>query len=172
MLTLNNPWLLAGSYFFHLIATVVWIGGLVAMALVVWPGLRRAIDDSATFGRAIEAIDRRFRPLANLSLAVLLITGLVQMNASPNYKGFLSFGNLWAQAILLKHISIIGMIAVGATMNFVVQPALRRNAMLAGAGVSNEAEAARLRKRLDRLARIDLILGLLVLALTAVARAQ
>jgi hypothetical protein len=57
-------------------------------------------------------------------------------------------------------------------MNFAVQPALRRNAMLAAAGVSNQAEAARLRKRLDRLARIDLILGLLVLALTAVARAQ
>ena len=172
MLTLNNPWLLAVSYFFHLIATVVWIGGLVAMALVVWPGLRRAIDEDAAFARAIEAIDRRFGPLANLSLAVLIITGLVQMNASPNYKGLLSVTNVWAGAILLKHISIIGMIAIGATMNFVIQPALRRNALLAAAGVSSEAEAARLRRRLDRLARVDVILGMLVLALTAVARAQ
>jgi uncharacterized membrane protein len=172
MLTLNNPWLLAFSFFLHVVATVVWIGGLVTMALVVWPTLRRTIADSAAFGQVIEAIDKRFRPLANLSLAVLVITGLVQMNASPNYNGFLNLSNLWAQAILLKHLSIIGMIAVGMTMNFVIQPALRRNAMLATAGVSNTSEAAALRTRMDRLARVDLVLGILVLAFTAVARAQ
>ncbi len=172
MLTMNNPWLLAASYFFHLIATVVWIGGLVTMALVVWPGIRRAVTDSAAFGRAIEAIDTRFRPLSNISLVVLLLTGFVQMNANQNYKGLLSITNVWAGAILLKHVSIIGMIAVGAVMNFGIQPALRRNAMLAANGVATEAEEAVLRKRLDRLARANLILGVLVLALTAVARAQ
>ena len=172
MLTMNNPWLLAASYFLHLSATVVWIGGLVAMALVVWPGIRRALTDTAAFARAVESIDARFRPLANLSLAVLIITGFVQMNASPNYKGLLSVTNVWAGAILFKHVSIIGMIVVGAVMNFGIQPALKRNALLAANGVPNEAEANALRRRLDRLARIDLILGVLVLALTAVSRAQ
>jgi uncharacterized membrane protein len=100
-----------------LIATVVWIGGLVTMALVVWPGLRRALGDDEALARTVEAIDRRFRPLANLSLIVLILTGLVQMNANKNYKGFLNFDNLWAQAILLKHVAIIGMIVVGACCN-------------------------------------------------------
>ncbi len=172
MLTLNNPGLLAASFFLHLIATVVWIGGLVTMALVVWPGMRRALSDAADFARAVEAIDARFRPLANLSLVVLVITGLVQMNANENYTGLLNLSNLWAQALFLKHVSIIGMIVVGALMNFGVQPALRRNAMLAAAGVTNESEAAALRLRLNRLAQIDLILGIAVLVLTAVARAQ
>jgi uncharacterized membrane protein len=172
MLTLNNPWLLAASYFLHLIATVVWIGGLATMALVVWPGIRRAVTDSAAFGRAIEAIDARFRPLSNISLAVLILTGFVQMNTSEYYKGLLSVTNVWAGAILLKHISIIGMITVGAVMNFSIQPALRRTALLAANGVATEAEESALRRRLDRLARINLILGILVLALTAVARAQ
>ncbi len=53
-----------------------------------------------------------------------------------------------------------------------VQPALRRNAMLAAAGVANESEAAALRQRMTRLARVDLILGIVVLVLTAIARAQ
>ncbi len=172
MLTLNNPWLLAASFFLHLVATVVWIGGLVTMALVVWPALRRALSDDAAFAGAVEAIDVRFRPLSNLSLAVLVLTGLVQMNANVNYRGLLNFDNLWAQAIALKHISIVGMIVVGAAMHFAVRPALRRQAMLAGAGVLNEAEAAALRRRMNRLGRVNLALGILVLIFTAVARAQ
>lgn len=172
VLTVNNPWLLAVSYLLHLVATVVWIGGLVTMALVVWPGMRRALGDDAAFGRAIEAIEARFRPLANLSLAVLVLTGLVQMVANENYKGFLNLGNLWAQAILLKHLSIIGMIVIGGMMTFGVRPALQRLAMLSAAGVSTESERAALRRRMDRLARIDLGLGILVLVFTAIARAQ
>ena len=172
MLTLNAPGLLAASFFLHLIATVVWIGGLATMALDVWPGLRRAINDDEAFARAVEAIDRRFRPLANFSLVVLILTGLVQMNANKNYKGFLSFDNLWAQAILLKHAAIAGMIAVGALLQFGVQPALQRSAMLAAAGVSNEREAATLRRRMARLGRVNLALGVLVLVLTAIARVQ
>jgi uncharacterized membrane protein len=172
MLTLNAPWLLAASFFFHLIATVVWIGGLVMMALVVWPSLRRALSDDAAFGRAVEAIEARLRPLSNLSLAVLVITGFVQMNANVNYKGFLNFDNVWAQAILFKHLSIIGMIGVGAVLNFGVQPALRRHALLAAAGAASQEEAAALRRRMNRLGRINLILGVVVLVLTAVARVQ
>lgn len=172
MLALNNPWVLAASYLLHLVATVVWIGGLSTMALVVWPAMRRAIGDEATFGRVISAIETTFKPLSGLSLAVLIITGFIQMTANSNYKGFLNFGNLWAQVILLKHLSIIGMIVIGGVMNFGVQPELRRLAMLASEGVSTEADAAALRKRMDRLARINLGLGVLVLIFTAVARAQ
>lgn len=172
MLTLNNPWLLAASFFLHMVATVVWIGGLFTMSLVVWPGLRRAINDDEAFGRVVEALHQRFRPLANISLAVLVLTGFVQMNANENYKGLLNFDNPWAQAIALKHVSIIGMIVVGVIMTFAVQPALRRNALLVAGGVGDEHEAQRLRKRMNRLSRIDLILGVLVLGLTAAARVQ
>jgi uncharacterized membrane protein len=154
------------------VATVVWIGGLVTMALVVWPGLRRVVTEEQTFGRLIEAIQARFRPLANLSLIVLVLTGLVQMNANENYNGFLNFSNLWSQAIALKHLAIIGMIVIGAVMTFGIQPALRRQAILIAGGVGEEADTAHLRKRIDRLARIDLILGILVLGFTALARAQ
>jgi len=172
MLTLNNPWLLAFSYFLHIVATVVWIGGLCTMALVVWPGLRRVVTDDQNFARVVEAIQARFRPLANLSLIVLVLTGLVQMNANENYQGFLNLSNTWAQAIALKHLAVIGMIVIGLMMTFGIQPALRRQALLIAGGVGDDAEALHLRRRMDRLARLDLILGILVLGFTALARAQ
>ena len=34
---LMPTWVLALSYWLHLIATIVWVGGLALMALVVWP---------------------------------------------------------------------------------------------------------------------------------------
>src|SRR5947199_8041127 len=36
-------WILALSYWLHMIATIVWVGGLALMALVVWPGARAAL---------------------------------------------------------------------------------------------------------------------------------
>ena len=37
-------------YWLHLLATVVWIGGLASMALIVLPAARRSLDDSAFAG--------------------------------------------------------------------------------------------------------------------------
>ena len=160
------------SFFLHLIATVVWIGGLVTLALVVQPVLNRsalAIQDRA---RLLEAVMKRFQPIANLSLAVLILTGMVQTFTDPLYKGFLNFGNTWAQAILFKHIAVLGMIVLAAILTFSVQPALKRNALLIANGVADEQNSARLQQQQLRLTRLNLILSVLVLMFTAIASAQ
>src|SRR5436190_9397084 len=43
-------------------------------------------------------IYRRFNPLAWISLAVLVASGLTQMSASKNYQGLLRIANPWAAA--------------------------------------------------------------------------
>ncbi len=160
------------SFFLHLIATVVWIGGLVTLALVVQPVLNRsalAIQDRA---RLLEAVMKRFQPIANFSLAVLILTGMVQTFTNPLYKGFLNFGNMWAQAILLKHIAVLGMIVLAAILTFSVQPALKRNALLIANDLADEQNSARLQQQQLRLTRLNLILSVLVLMFTAIASAQ
>ncbi len=160
------------SFFLHLISTVVWIGGLVTLALVVQPALNRsalAVQDRA---RLLEAVMKRFQPIANFSLAVLILTGMVQTFTNPLYKGFLNFGNTWAQAILFKHIAVLGMIALAAFLTFSVQPALKRNALLIANGVADEQNSARLQQQQLRLTRLNLILSVLVLMFTAIASAQ
>ena len=74
---LFSPFILSASYLLHLMATVIWIGGLVTLALVVQPIAQQLLDPAAK-AQLLEAAHKRFQPLANISLIVLLLTGMVQ----------------------------------------------------------------------------------------------
>jgi hypothetical protein len=97
---------------------------------------------------------------------------MMQTSNNRFYKGFLQFDNAWAQAILFKHIVIVGMVILAGVITFSVQPALRRNALLVANGVADEAESARLQQQQVRLTRLNLVLSVLVLFFTAIASAQ
>jgi uncharacterized membrane protein len=168
----TSEWIISLSFFLHLLATVAWIGGLVTLALVVQPVLNRSVTDLQQRARLLEALLKRFQPIANLSLVVLILTGMVQTFTNRFYKGFLQFDNPWAQAILFKHVAVLGMIVVAAFITFSVQPALRRNALLLANGLTDEAQSARMQQQQARLTWINLILSILVLFFTAIASAQ
>jgi uncharacterized membrane protein len=168
----TSEWIISASFFFHLIATVAWIGGLVTLAVIVQPVLSHSVTDVKERARLLEAVQKRFQPIANLSLIVLILTGMVQTFTNRYYKGFLQFDNAWAQAILFKHLAIVGMIILAGVITFSVQPALRRNALLVANGVADEAQSARLQQQQVRLTRLNLGLSILVLLFTAIASAQ
>ena len=157
-------WALTTAFWLHMAATVVWIGGLFFQAVVLPPALRYAADP----GQFLEALRRRFQPLAWLSLAVLIVTGLTQMAANPNYEGVLSFANPWSRAILAKHLAVGLMIGIAAFQTWVIQPRLARLAILEAH--ARQVVDRRLLQRHDRMARLNLALGIAVLALTAIAR--
>jgi putative copper export protein len=162
---------LAFSYWLHLLATIVWIGGLAALVLLV-PALQVPAG-GALDGAPGDRLYRRFTVVSNFALAVLLVTGMVQLvgEKAPNYQGVLNFASLWAQIILAKHLVIAAMIAVGVYAQGSVDPALKRLAMLAAAGRADEAQIAGLRRRRAQTLAASLVLGVVVLALTAVATA-
>jgi uncharacterized membrane protein len=168
-------WGITLAYWLHMLATVTWIGGLASLALLVLPAAGRVLDEPA-FARLLGEYQRRLDTLGWFSLAVLVGTGLVQMSANPNYEGFLAVDTLWAGAILAKHLAIGGMVAVSALLTWGVLPGLTRSLLRlerarndpGGADLSAVQKASRANARLIRL---NLALGVIVLALTAVARA-
>jgi uncharacterized membrane protein len=161
-------WALSLTYWLHMVATVIWIGGLVALVILVLPVARRTLDNK-TFAVFLDNLQRRLDPLGWLSLALLLTTGLFQMSANPNYEGFLTFSNRWAISILVKHILFAGMILVSVYMTWWLLPSLRRIALLREKGLDPQS-AEKLANREIWLLRVNLILGLLILGLTAIAR--
>lgn len=165
------PLVLAISYFFHLVATVVWVGGLVILSLLVVPAAQRVLAESPTLGALLDRLRQRFTPLANLSLAVLIVTGLTQMSGDSNYDGVLQFNNAWSQAILLKHVAIVGMVVAGVILQYSVVPALERARLLAERGKGDPDAEAQLRRREARLTWFSMTLGVLVLAFSAYATA-
>lgn len=162
-------WVLAVSFWLHMLATIVWVGGLALMALVVWPGARAMMGPGPELGEFIRRLQQRFNPLAWLSLAVLIATGLTQMLANPNYNGFLHLSNPWTMAILAKHLAVGAMILIGLYMQLGVQPELARLTLLEAHGRS-APNAEKLRQRELNLTRLNLLCGVVVLGLTAVAR--
>jgi uncharacterized membrane protein len=166
-----SPSTLAISYFFHLIATVVWIGGLVIMVLLVLPAARRVLSEQPTLYALLSRLRRRFVPLANLSLAVLVVTGLIQMSGDPNYDGLLTFENDWSRVMLLKHLAIIGMFALMVFGQLALAPALDRALLMLEKGKGDAAVLVKLHRDETRLTWINVGLSMLVLLFTAWATA-
>jgi uncharacterized membrane protein len=161
-------WILTISYWIHLLATVVWLGGLAMMALVAWPALRQGrLDSNQWFG-----LQKGLAPWANVSLVLLLITGFVQMTNDTNYTGFLNLDGTWAWAMLLKHVAFVALVALTAYVQFSLYPAMSRLALLADKRPElAQAERDKLARREMLFLRLNMACAALILLFTAMATA-
>lgn len=157
-------WALTLAYWLHMAATVTWIGGLFFQSVVLAPALRPSLEAQAA-SELLRRLRERFRPIAWLSLAILIATGLTQMAGSPNYEGLITVTNRWSAAILAKHLAVGLMVLAASYQTWILQPRIER-ALLARKP-SSQVEAGRTYARLTAL---NVGLGILVLALTALAR--
>lgn len=152
--------LLSVSYAVHLIATVIWLGGIAMMALVALPALRmQTIMDNQWI-----AFQLRLTPLINGSMVLLWITGFIQMTNDEHYDGFLSINGTWAWAMLLKHLLMLIMMVLTIYVQFSVHPTIKRQ--LLGKQSAKESIG-----RDIALLRLNLLLALFILILTAIATA-
>jgi uncharacterized membrane protein len=171
MLTTPPTWAVALVFWLHMLATVAWLGGLAAIAILVLPAAKQVLKpaDQLAF---IAGIQKRLEPLAWFSLAILIVTGLFQLSVNPHYDGFLSTSGDWSLAILTKHIFVVLMIIVSAIQTWEVLPAIRRGLVRIEKGQVSEEEVRRLQKRETLLLRLNIGLSILILAATAFARAS
>jgi uncharacterized membrane protein len=159
---------LVASYLLHFAATVVWIGGLVLFAF--FPASDPSGLPPAQAGARRRTAMQAFVPAQWLCLAVFVVSGLIQMSANPSYTGLLTVTNLWAAAILAKHVLVALMAAVLVYQTWVLYPRRERLAFGLHAGGPDAQERLRFTER--RLVRLSAIAGIAVLVLTAVARAS
>ncbi len=158
---------LALSLFFHIGATVIWIGGILLVTFLVVPELNRALAEQPSLYRLLRRLRKRLTPLGNLALATLIVTGLLQMSTDPDYEGLLSFNNRWSQVLLVKHLLLIVMAAAGLLLQIAVAPALERTSLLLERGQCDAGEWRRLRQRERRLTQFIAALAILILAASA-----
>ena len=159
--------LLSIANFLHLLATVTWIGGLVLMRLVVQPALAVAVKEGTLDGtqrRAVHcAIARRLGSFTFGAIVLFIISGLAMLSRNANFAGILSFSTLWAQVILLKHAVVAVLIVTSAYQIRAVSWRLSEGS------TASETDIARWQERHQDLADVNLLLGVVVLGLTAVA---
>lgn len=144
----------------HLLAAIVWAGGIAFLALVGAPALR-GLDDAALRQRLFDALGRRFRTVGWSAVTVSVVTGLFLLHArgwlDPAVLGSAAFWGTGAGvALTLKLVALAAMFAINGWHDFVDGPR-------ASAATAGTPDALRLRRRAMVLARVGAVAALAVL---------
>lgn len=156
--------ILSLSHFLHLLATVVWIGGIGMILLVLLPCAKATLESAPMVGKLMKEITKRFTPMANLSILILIVTGIVIARYEKNFTGFLGVNNPWNVIMLLKHFLVALMIVIHFYRGLVLNPKIGRLS-----SQSNDSQVARLQKFSLNLVKTNLVLGMIVLLLTGIS---
>jgi len=154
--------LIALSVWLHSLASVVLIGHFVLLALIYLPAMAKSGPDAQTRALLSE-ISRRSRLWMYASLFAFIISGIALMLVDPNYLGVGNFGNPWSMLMLVKHVLVLVMIALGFWFN-----AILRVGPLMSSNSGSDLAFERFRKYVYLMAAC----GVLILLLTALAQIQ
>lgn len=145
---------LIAFYWIHLIAAVVWVGGIIFILFIATPSARQVLGAEA--GRLMSDISKRFTPLANYSIMLLVVTGVVLAELRKQFPGGGVFENHGSMA--LKLVLVFSMVSVHFYRGLILAPRITRTVAETDKGV--------LRKLSVNLVRLNFILGLLVVLLS------
>lgn len=163
-------WALSLSYWIHMVATVIWLGGLLSITFVILPFIQKKMDGTEK-GKILDSLQQYLNTIGWFCLILLIGTGMFQMSSHPSYQGFLAIENNWAVALFIKHIFIVLMVIVMGYLTWFVIPGLKRIALKQKLGKEiNENELARYRHQEKIILWTNSILAIIVLIFTAWAR--
>ncbi len=146
-------------YWLHLLATVTWIGGITFILFVAIPSSRQVLGAEA--GKLMGEISKRFTPLANYSIILLVATGIALTVLNEQFSGIRIFRNNWSFVLTLKHFLVFGMIVVHFYRGLVLTPKIGRTA--------SATEKISLQKLSLKLVKTNFVLGVMVLLLSGIA---
>jgi uncharacterized membrane protein len=149
--------IIALSFWLHSLATVLLIGYYLLLILIFIPVLNKGGE---TF---LSEISRRSRTWLYISLLVFLVTGVYLTFVDPNYLGIGDFGNPWSVLMLVKHLLVLGMIAIGFWVNAIWR---------SGPRMRTDEQPAQALGRFRWYSNIMGLLGVAILLLTAISQAQ
>lgn len=148
----------------HLLAAIVWIGGMTFLSLVVVPALRS--PELATSRAALlHRTGLRFRSIGWISLGVLLATGVLMLALRGVGWAELANGAFWVSSfgriLAVKLLLVLLVLGLSAVHDFAIGP-LASQRLRAEPG---SPEATELRRRASLLGRANLLLALAIVAL-------
>ena len=159
-----NLWIQALSHLLHVWGTVVWIGGILMILLVILPGSKAALESAPMVGKLMKEVAKRFTPLANISILLLIATGIVIFYYDKNYTSFLDMKNRWNVMIALKHVLVAIMIIIHFYRGLILNKKIETSS-----SKPNENQSSRLKKISLDLVKVNFAMGIIVLLLTAVS---
>ena len=144
----------------HVLAAMLWVGGMLFLGLVGAPVLR-GVEPSALRQQLFRDLGLRFRAVGQLAIAILIGSGAVNLH----YRGWLQWDGVlgepafWrtgaGQTLAAKLLGVAVMLVLGGFHDFVLGPAAARAA-------PDSPRALVLRRRAALLARVNALVGVAV----------
>lgn len=146
--------------FFHLLATIAWIGGMFFNVLILMPTVSKTLDP-ASAGKFMAVLFKRIRVMVYVSLLILFVTGIPMKIASEYYVAIINFDTSWETVSFIKHV-FVALLALFAIINFeILSP---KAAKLAVNGPSPALMS--LKGKQMKLAGISFLFGMIVIFLS------
>jgi len=141
--------------FLHNLFTAAWIGGMMALLWITLPAARRALPQGASRQAFVSDAQKRLSVLATVSMIGLAITGVLLSRRSPLYAGPLAWSNTYSILLSVKHVLVIGMVALGLWRRYRQWP-------------SGKPDSVSIARRSVLLLQINVALGIIVLLISGV----
>jgi uncharacterized membrane protein len=153
-----SPLLVALSTGLHVLATVVFVGYYLFTGLIYLPVLQRCVQPNA-LREIMEQVSARLRPFFGGSLLVFLATGTHLMLINDSYRGLGNiFANPWSILIVVKHALVLAFLVVAVSSERILLPQI-------------SAEKPQVLKRFQWAQNMNVVLGTVIVLMTAVAQA-
>lgn len=107
------------SAWLHLLAAVIWVGGIIFILYIAIPSSRQALGPEA--GKLMGEISRKFTPFANYSILLIVITGVV-LTWIKGFSGSASSEGAQSTALYLKYLLALLMIGIHFYRGLVLAP--------------------------------------------------
>jgi uncharacterized membrane protein len=144
----------------HVMAAMLWLGGMFFLGVVGGPVLR-TVEPAALRQQLFQQLGLRFRSVGWWAIGVLVVTGAgnLQYRGWLHWEGVLASAAFWRSALgfalALKLGAVTVMLVVEAIHDFALGP-------MAGAAQPGSTRALALRRRAALLARVNALLGVVV----------
>ena len=160
-------WLYYTSVTVHVLAAMLWLGGMLFLGLVGAPALR-AVEPAELRQKLFRDIGTRFRGVGWVAIVILLVTGVLNLHL----RGWLSsvldaafWGTTAGRALAAKLVAVTTMLVISGFHDFVHGPRASRY-------TAGTPEAIAARRTAVHLARINALVGvIIVIAAVRLARA-
>jgi putative copper export protein len=153
MLPFLNVWV-------HILAAVIWIGGMLFLSLVAVPVLRQ-VESPLLRMDLFRAMAWRFRRLVWICIAILVLTGIGNVLLSGN----IPLGSAYMKVLHIKLVLVAILVGMGLFHDFVIGP--RAGRALSRDGLP-PTETDRFMVTLSPwVGRFNLLLGVVILVLAA-----
>ncbi len=142
----------------HDIATAIWIGGLVHMSMTILPSFR-SVKDETVRKQVLMLIQSRLSIMVYLSIAILVVTGILESWHSQAFRGFFSFENTYSFLLSLKHMLVVVMVLIAGYRQMMLRQMKRM-------GVTDKEKARKKEKLSIMLVLANTVIGIAVIFLS------